>query len=101
MPPSVSIPLAFFFYALFCLIVPRGLLPVFFAAFLLGYVWYDTIHYATHHAPMKGRLGHWLKQHHLRHHYMDDERGFGVSSLLWDFVFRTLSTRKQKPPRQS
>jgi sterol desaturase/sphingolipid hydroxylase (fatty acid hydroxylase superfamily) len=50
------------------------------------------IHYATHHFAMKNPVGLWLKQHHLRHHYKDDETGYGVSSPLWDYVFR--STRK-------
>jgi sterol desaturase/sphingolipid hydroxylase (fatty acid hydroxylase superfamily) len=34
----------------------------------------------------------WLKQYHLRHHYKDDHTGYGISSPLWDYVFRT--TRK-------
>jgi sterol desaturase/sphingolipid hydroxylase (fatty acid hydroxylase superfamily) len=33
-----------------------------------------------------------LKQYHLRHHYKDDDVGFGISSPLWDYVFGT--TRK-------
>lgn len=89
MPPSVSLPLAFLFYGLFFFILPEQFLPRFFAGFLSGYVCYDTLHYATHHAPMKGRLGHFLKQHHLRHHYLTEDRGFGVSSPLWDYVFKT------------
>ena len=101
MPPSVSLPLAVLFYFLFSLILPREFVPVFFAAFLLGYVCYDTLHYAIHHAPLNSRLGHWLRQHHLRHHYVDDQHGFGVSSPLWDYVFRTNSVRKKHIARQS
>ncbi len=94
MPPSVSVPLAILFYGMFSLLLPSGYLPTFYAAFLLGYVAYDTIHYATHHAPMKGRLGAWLKYHHLRHHYRDDARGFGVSTPVWDYVFGTMYKRQ-------
>lgn len=100
MPPSVSIPLAFLFYGLFSLLVPGAYLPVFFAGFLFGYVGYDTIHYATHHAPLKGRLGLWLKQHHLRHHFLDDNRGYGVSTPLWDYVFGTMYRRGEKLMKQ-
>lgn len=96
MPPSVSLPLSFLFYGLFSLLLPGGSLPCFFAGFLSGYVCYDTIHYATHHAPMKGRLGRWLKHHHLRHHYSDSARGFGVSTPLWDHVFGTMYEREEK-----
>jgi len=41
---------------------------------------------------MKRGVPFWLKQYHLRHHYKDDHAGYGVSSPLWDYVFRT--TRK-------
>jgi dihydroceramide fatty acyl 2-hydroxylase len=90
MPPSVSIPLALLFYALFSLVLPAAYMGSFFAGFLLGYIAYDEIHYATHHAPMKGKFGLWLKHHHVRHHYLDPERGYGVSSPLWDYVFGTM-----------
>ncbi len=88
MPPSLSIPLALFFYFAFAVIF-GGFAPAVFAGLLFGYVCYDSIHYATHHFAMKGRIGLWLKQYHLRHHYKDDHNGFGVSSPLWDYVFGT------------
>jgi sterol desaturase/sphingolipid hydroxylase (fatty acid hydroxylase superfamily) len=47
------------------------------------------VHYATHHFTMKRGVWLWLKKYHLRHHYQDDEIGYGVSSPLWDYVFRT------------
>jgi 4-hydroxysphinganine ceramide fatty acyl 2-hydroxylase len=91
MPPSISVPLAVLFYILFFLIFGR-LAPSVFAGLVFGYVCYDMLHYATHHFPMKRGLWLWLKQYHLRHHYKDDDAGFGISSPLWDFVFGT--TRK-------
>jgi dihydroceramide fatty acyl 2-hydroxylase len=101
MPPSVSVPLAVLFYGMFSLMIPSGYLDTFYAAFLLGYVGYDTIHYATHHASMKGRLGSWLKHHHLRHHYRDDARGFGVSTPIWDYVFGTMYEHGGNAARES
>jgi sterol desaturase/sphingolipid hydroxylase (fatty acid hydroxylase superfamily) len=97
MPPVVSIPLATLFYGLFSLVVPGGSLPAFFAGFLFGYVCYDSIHYATHHAPMKGKIALWVKHHHVRHHYLDPERGFGVSTPVWDYVFGTMYKPEEKP----
>ncbi len=88
MPPSVSIPLAVLFWVLFALIFGR-FAPGLSAGFAFGYVCYDSIHYATHHFAMKNRIGLWLKQYHLWHHYKDDHAGYGVSSPLWDYVFRT------------
>jgi 4-hydroxysphinganine ceramide fatty acyl 2-hydroxylase len=91
MPPSVSIPLAIAFCALFFVTLGR-FAPAVSAGFGFGYVCYDTIHYAIHHFPMKRGVWLWLKQYHLRHHFHDDHAGYGVSSPLWDYVFRT--TRK-------
>lgn len=91
MPPAVSIPLAVVFYALFFGTLGR-FAPAVSAGFGFGYVCYDTIHYAIHHFPMKRGVWQRLKQYHLRHHFHDDHAGYGVSSPLWDYVFRT--TRK-------
>ena len=94
MPPVLSVPLAVFFYGLFVLVFGRFAQGLF-AGLIFGYVCYDSIHYATHHFALKSRVGLWLKQYHLRHHYKDDHAGFGVSSPLWDYVFGT--TRKESP----
>lgn len=91
MPPIISVPLAVVFYVVFILTLGR-FAPAALAGFGFGYVCYDTIHYATHHFAMKRGAWRWLKQYHLRHHYQDDHAGYGVSSPLWDYVFRT--TRK-------
>jgi len=88
MPPAVSVPLAVVFFVIFLAVFRTGTLPVW-AGFVFGYVCYDSIHYAIHHFPLKGRLWNRLKQHHLRHHFHDDHTGFGVSSPLWDYVFGT------------
>src|SRR5438270_11605821 len=91
MPPSISIPLAVVFWILFAVTLGR-FAPAVSAGFGFGYVCYDSIHYAIHHFPMKRGIWLWLKQYHLRHHYHDDHAGYGVSSPLWDYVFKT--TRK-------
>jgi sterol desaturase/sphingolipid hydroxylase (fatty acid hydroxylase superfamily) len=64
--------------------------PVF-AGTVTGYVAYDWIHYYTHHFKPTNRVGKWLKQYHLLHHF-DENHGskrYGVSNPLWDFVFGT------------
>ena len=96
MPPVVSIPLASLFLGLFALLLPAGHVASTFAGFIFGYICYDEIHYATHHAPMKGKLGLWLKHHHVRHHYLDNGRGFGVSTPVWDNVVVTMYGDKEE-----
>ena len=98
-PPAFSIPVAAVFYGLFLAVFGR-LAPGAFAGFIFGYLCYDMIHYATHHFSMKRGAALWLKQYHMRHHYKDDHHGYGVSSPLWDYVFRTRGRRVQ-PETQS
>ncbi len=95
MPPVVSLPLALLFYALFFFIMGEASTWSFFAGFLAGYLFYDMLHYATHHFAMKGAIGLWLKHHHMKHHYQTAHRNYGVSSPLWDFVFGTFLEKKE------
>jgi len=89
LPPSVSIPLATGFYFLFNAILPPNYIWGFFPAFILGYLFYDISHYAIHHFNFKGAIWKKIKQHHMLHHYQDPAKGYGVSSPLWDKIFRS------------
>jgi dihydroceramide fatty acyl 2-hydroxylase len=95
MPPGASIPLAALFFGLFYLVLgfPTAL-PVF-AGFLFGYLIYDYTHYYVHHYVPKSDLGKRLREQHMRHHFQDHRFGFGVSSPIWDVVFRTLPRRRR------
>lgn len=90
MVPSISIPLCVFFYALFYYLLGESRVDSFFVGYLIGYLFYDISHYALHHYNFKGKFWLELKQHHMRHHYVEPENGFGVSSKFWDHVFRTM-----------
>lgn len=89
MPPSVSLPLAFVFYFLFETIFPNNLGMPFFAGFVVGYLIYDTTHYAIHHFAIKNKIFLKVKSHHMKHHYQNENLGFGVSSPMWDWIFGT------------
>ena len=90
MPPSASIPLATIFYFLFSLFLKeKANLYAFFPGFLIGYLVYDMMHYAMHHYNFKSNFWKKIKQHHMLHHYSDSSKGFGVSSSLWDSIFRS------------
>lgn len=86
MPPSASIPMALALYLLFLYILPAGTIFAFYAGFLIGYLFYDMVHYALHHANFKNPFWKKLKQHHMLHHYSDSTKGYGVSSAIWDKV---------------
>jgi sterol desaturase/sphingolipid hydroxylase (fatty acid hydroxylase superfamily) len=87
LPPSVSIPLATIFYFLFNAILPTNYVFGFFPGFILGYLFYDISHYAIHHFNFKGNIWKKIKQHHMLHHYQSPDKGYGVSSPLWDKIF--------------
>ncbi|UCC81910.1 MAG: sterol desaturase family protein [Gemmatimonadota bacterium] len=89
LPPSVSIPLAVLFFAAFSLAFGSASGPAVFGGFVIGYLVYDTVHYAVHHFSLRGRVMLYLKKKHFRHHYQDNRRDFGVSSPLWDWILRT------------
>jgi sterol desaturase/sphingolipid hydroxylase (fatty acid hydroxylase superfamily) len=89
MPPSVSVPLAAAFYILFVLTLGEAGGSVFAAGFLLGYLAYDMTHYHLHHHTPTSRFGKVMRELHMRHHFQDDTRGFGISAPFWDYVFGT------------
>jgi sterol desaturase/sphingolipid hydroxylase (fatty acid hydroxylase superfamily) len=100
MPPVPSLLMA---SAVFALLYAAGLLSgnanaafAFFPGFMLGYLSYGSMHYAIHalNPPFKWMKPLW-RNHHL-HHYKEQEKGFGVSSTLWDHVFGTMFDLKRE-----
>ncbi len=89
MAPVISIPLGVFFYFAFRFAFGADVAPAMFVGMLVGYLIYDTTHFAVHHWRLRGRITLYLKKHHYRHHYQDPDKDYGVSSPLWDIVFRT------------
>ena len=89
MPPAGAIIVMAALYPIFRLAVPAPWDEPFCAFFIAGYLVYDYIHYATHHFAMRSPLLHALKVYHLKHHYGASGLRYGVSSPLWDIVFRT------------
>lgn len=89
MPPIESVPLAILFWWGLSTLLPLTWFYPFFAGLVLGYLSYDMIHYSVHHLPMKNSIAKRLKAHHLRHHFKNPNREYGVSSPFWDWVFRT------------
>ena len=96
MPPSVSVPLASGFYALFYFALGSTYAMAFGAGFLAGYLLYDMTHYYLHHHQPRTRAGRWLRELHMRHHFQDDTRGFGISAPYWDRAFGTYSSRRRR-----
>ena len=88
MPPVPSVIVAGLIFSLMYLLMGWNALA-FFPGFLFGYLMYGSMHFAIHaFAPPRFLKALW-RNHHL-HHYKEPDKGFGVSSVLWDVVFRTI-----------
>ena len=104
MPPSASVPLAIVFCLLFAVVFGTPTWQPVAAGFVTGYIIYDTLHYLVHHRVPRSRVGRLLRERHMRHHFQDDTRGFGVSAPYWDRVFGTAVRRRStwsEPARPS
>jgi sterol desaturase/sphingolipid hydroxylase (fatty acid hydroxylase superfamily) len=57
---------------------------------MLAILHYEWVHYVAH-IPYQPRtwLGRWIKQYHLRHHFISEKHWFGVSNPSLDGVFGT------------
>jgi dihydroceramide fatty acyl 2-hydroxylase len=96
MPLGASIPLGIFFYALYYFTIGPVFGEPIYAGMTLGYLAYDGTHYAVHHFKQRTRLGRYVRRHHMLHHHADHSGGFGVSSPLWDIIFRTMPVPKRR-----
>jgi dihydroceramide fatty acyl 2-hydroxylase len=91
MPPAVSVPLGAVVFGVLYLIFGARYAPALGAGFFAGYLVYDMLHYYLHHFRPREPLGRMLRERHMRHHFQDETRGFGISAPYWDEVFGTSS----------
>ena len=101
MPLGASIPLGIVIYGIFYFAFGQLHGEALFAGMALGYLGYDGTHYAVHHFKHTTRLGKFLRKHHMLHHHADHDGGFGVSTPLWDLVFRTMPHAKKRVSAQA
>ncbi|MEM7110105.1 MAG: sterol desaturase family protein [Bacteroidota bacterium] len=89
MPPVVSITIATILLFLLELVM-HDFVFAFLPGFLTGYAGYLFVHYIVHAFQPPKNIFKTLWIHHGIHHYKNHERAFGVSSPLWDYIFRTM-----------
>jgi sterol desaturase/sphingolipid hydroxylase (fatty acid hydroxylase superfamily) len=89
MPPIVSIAIATALLFLFKFII-GDMVFAFLPGFLFGYAGYLFVHYMVHAypPPNNGFKIFWI--FHARHHYKSHDTAFGVTSPLWDYIFKTM-----------
>lgn len=58
---------------------------------LLAQIFYDSMHFWFHFGgDFKFKWFQELKEKHMKHHYRDKTKNFGVTTSFWDFVFDTI-----------
>lgn len=97
MPPVPGVLIMSLLYLLFSFFCPESYFHGFMAFFIIGYLCYDYIHYATHHFRMTSKVAKYVKKHHLKHHFRTPNARYGVSTPLWDIVFGTMEQPPQLP----
>jgi sterol desaturase/sphingolipid hydroxylase (fatty acid hydroxylase superfamily) len=60
------------------------------AGLATGYLWYMTVHHATHFwSARPGTYLYAAKRRHALHHHRDGDTNFGVTTGFWDRIFGT------------
>ena len=88
MPLVVSLPFSVMLLAV-GYTVAGAEIYAFLGGFGLGYLAYDLMHYSIHKYDAKSGVMQWLRLYHFQHHFASPDRQYGVSSPIWDYVFRT------------
>lgn len=92
MPLSVTIPVSALLWAMAYSVAGRAGTAGF-GGFLIGYVFYDFVHYGCHQWGFNRGPFRRLKRHHLIHHYAVPDKNFAVSTTFWDSIFQTKERR--------
>lgn len=88
-PPAVGVLVGLGFWLLFWALMGFWAAQPCAAGFMFGYMAYDFTHYSTHHRKPLTAWGRAARRRHLIHHYKLPDACYGVSTGLWDVVFRT------------
>lgn len=95
MPPLVGLGITVVIALLMFALIGNNVF-VFMPGFVFGYVAYAFTHYAMHRykPPFKFMEPLW-RNHHL-HHFRHPQKGFGVSTTLWDYILGTVPPKPKK-----
>lgn len=94
LPPIPSLVIASIFFGVFYLIIGKYAFT-FGAGFMIGYSSYMTLHYMIHKKRTPKKWSWWWNFHNI-HHYQQHDRAFGVTSPIWDIIFRTMPEKNRK-----
>jgi len=88
-PPVLGVITFFPLFGLLTTIFSGNLGYLLFAGFGIGYICYDMTHYYVHHGTPTIEHFKSMKKYHHKHHYVDGDKGYGITSKFWDKIFNT------------
>ena len=71
------------------------------AGVIAGYLAYELIHLRIHSPSAGGPILRALRKHHYYHHFANDHVCYGVTSPLWDWVFRSVPSTAEESEARS
>lgn len=96
MPLTVSIGLATLIGGGLYLVGQHQFTLPYWAGLVYGYLWYDFMHWSTHHRKPLTAWGKKLRDHHMAHHFADPHKNFGLSHMWMDRLLGTDNKREKK-----
>lgn len=60
-----------------------------FSGFILGYLAYEMVHYASHNSRWQNKWFQKLQKHHMYHHFRNPDSSYGFTGTFWDWIFKT------------
>jgi len=88
-PPVLGFIVYSIFFPAITWLLPGNFGRIFAVGFIIGYVCYDMTHIYIHHCqPFIEHLKE-MKRYHNKHHYIDGDNAYGITSKIWDKVFGT------------
>ena len=60
--------------------------------FTTFFIIYEVLHKRAHTHRPRTMYGRWLRRHHFFHHFSAPRKNFGVTTPIWDIVFRSYAS---------
>lgn len=86
---QMALPIVAIVYALSWWLVGGMVASGFTLGLVSAYIGYEWLHWACHARAPRTRFGRWARRHHFHHHFSSAKHNHGVTSPVWDLVFRT------------
>jgi sterol desaturase/sphingolipid hydroxylase (fatty acid hydroxylase superfamily) len=88
-PPTLGVIVFSMIFPILTSLFPGNLGRLVSVGFLIGYVCYDMTHIYIHHGTPWIQHFKEMKKYHNKHHYLDGNKGYGITTKIWDKVFGT------------